>query len=216
MPSAASVLVAQAVHPYGIGGASICNLDEMFTGQICPRCGMPSGVRSDAPLQIMFKSAASRRYDGLLAQMADFPRGPTFKLFSDRFIEALATEERTGLLWRDVIGLKPTKTTRRFFEFLGASDTGAVVAPDGSTDGAEVCVACNRPELRSNSWRTWFAQWYVARQSLPDPLPRSFGFGEQTGGLMLAIPTDTLPPWRAAAATLAGVRWESVGIVARP
>jgi hypothetical protein len=203
------------VHPSGIGGASICNLDEMFTGQICDRCGMPSGVRSDAPLHISFKSGYSRRYDGLLAQMADFPRGPTLKLFSDRFIEALATEERAGLRWREVIGLKPTKTTRCFFELLGASHTGAVVAPDGGTDGAEVCVACGRAALRSDSWRTWSAQWYVARQTLPNPLPPSFAFGEQTRGLMLAIPTDTLPPWRAPAATLAGVRWESVGIVAR-
>src|SRR5215208_1925675 len=130
-----------AVHWYlsPVGGVEVQNPDALFTGGSCARCLVPLGVRTRRRMTVRHFDAPSRRSDGVLAQLPERPKGPTFHLFSERFRERLSASERRRFRWRAVNVSNPTKTTLPLVEVVASEVHVPAVALRGGNPDRERC-----------------------------------------------------------------------------
>jgi hypothetical protein len=204
---------SQVVTAVGQGGGIVQNRDELFTGQTCGVCLIPTGERTDAPIRIEFQTGYDRRYDGIMAMLEERPRGPTFYLYSAEFLEALSADQRNAFRWREAVASKPTPTTKHFFEIVEAQ---RVVPPVRLRDGTATvweCPRCGRLDSPQYREREHLPQWlqayvpnaaedlratvggqtprapylFVTGELLPEPLPPAFAVGESVRGLRVAV-----------------------------
>jgi hypothetical protein len=141
------------------------------------------------------------------------PGGPTYYLYSADFRDALTAGQRNAFQWREAVASKPTKTTKSFFEIVGAQH---VVSPVRLRDGTATiweCPHCGRRDTPQYREHPDLPQWlqayvpnavenllatmgnetprapylFVTGELLPEPLPPAFAVGESVRGLRVAV-----------------------------
>jgi hypothetical protein len=195
----------------GAGGVVIENLRDLYDEGTCETCLVPLGQRTKAPMRVFFRDGQSRRYDGLLARIDERPLHPTYCLYADRFLEWLLPAEREPLKWREVEVLNPTKITRRIFELLPAHVHAAVATLRGGKADVSVCRSCGRASDARYPLAGSLPDWlnpkgstryrgqpteYLVEQSLPEPPPPSFTYGNPVFGVSLVVTTPITPQRR--------------------
>lgn len=195
-------------------GAEIMNLRELFSEGVCPQCIIPHGVRTARPMRIRFMNASSRRSDGLLAQPPERLLGPTYGLYSDRFISLLSEPERKTMHWRPVDVANPTRTTRAFYEVAGSSFHFRAIALRGGNAFDDLCQHCGSRDdphfpgtgglptwLNPTSDLGWSGQpsRYLSAADLPDPMPSWFTVGDWNRGVSLGMSSHRFWPKRSSA-----------------
>ena len=218
-----------AVHWYlsPVGGVEVQNLDALFTGGTCAQCFVPLGVRTRRRMTVRHSDAPSRRSDGVLAQLPEQLKGPTFHLFSERFRERLSAAERRPFRWRAVDVSNPTKATLPLFEVVASEVHVQAVALRGSNPDRDWCPGCGRHGPPAYPLAGGLPDWlnpggepaggarprmFVAADSLPDPAPPWFTVGEWTRGVYLGMSCGQAWPERPRPGTV-GIHVEPLGAV---
>ena len=176
---------------------------------------------------VRYHDAVSRRCDGVLAQPPEVPRGPTFNLFSERFLSLLSAAERRRFRWRAVNVSNPTKITPALFEIVASEVHLAPVALRGGNPDREWCDGCGRHGPPNYPLVGCLPTWlnpdgesarreqpdlYVAAPDLPEPVPPWFTVGEWTRCAYLAVSRERT--WgRARPPGTVGVRAHRPGVV---
>lgn len=112
-------------------------LPTLFSGGVCPACNHPRGERTDVVLRV---DNAPQRVD------AGWVRAPFYthiRLFSERFLDLLASRERK--YFRPI--QMPPRSRRRFFELCGRPDVPLVGVRELESDGLE-CTECGHRAIR--------------------------------------------------------------------
>lgn len=210
-----------------MGGVEVQNLDALFTGGTCAQCRVPLGARTRRRMTVRHYDAPSRRSDGVLAQLAEQLGGPTFNLFSERFLALLPAPARRRFRWRAVNVSNPTKTTLPLFEVVASGVHVPAVALRGGNPDRQRCPGCGRCELPWYALAGSLPDWlnpegepaggdqpklYVAAASPPDPPPPWFTFGDWTRGAHLGLSSGQVWPERPRPGTV-GIHVEPVGAV---
>ena len=186
----------------GSGGVVVKNLRDLYDQGICDTCLIPIGRRTSVPLHVHFRDGQSRWWDGLLAQLDERPRGPTYHLYTDRFLDWLLPEERASLSWHEVVVLNPTKITRPIFELVPSRVHAQVATLRGGHADVAVCQGCGRASDARYPLAGMLPDWlnpkgstghagqpgqYLVRQSLPDPPPAACTYGTPVFGASLML-----------------------------
>ena len=210
----------------GVVGAEFENIDQLFTEGFCKECLIPFGSRSRRPIRIRYTDPIGRRTDGVIAQLPEVPRGPTFGLYSERFLSLVLGAYQKRFKWRRTVVSNPKKTTRPLFEIVGATVHVAAVALRGGNPDQLVCPACGRhgqPRYPHGCLPDWLnptgdLSWggqpdtFVAADSLRTPPPAWYSKGDWTRGVSLVAssvitrPASHRPGYR-------GIAFFAVGIV---
>ena len=167
-----------------VGGVAIENVDRLFSGGVCPECRVPHGTRTRRRMVVRHYSALSRRDDGVLAQLAERPKGPTFCLFTKRFLSLLSPGERQRFRWRPVTIANPTKITPALFELVASKDHLPLIALEGLDEN--ICEHCGRGDSLPGRDRDFLAL------SDHGPTPPWCTIGEWTRGVYLAVTAERL------------------------
>ena len=209
-------------------GAEVQNLHDLYAGGVCAACLLPRGPRTDAPMVLRHTDGMSRRCDGVIAQLRERPKGPTYSLFSDRFLARLTDAERGCLTWRPVEVSNPTKTTRPLFELVAAAVHLAFVALRGGRPDRFSCAECGYESppyyplaallptwLNPTGAPGWRGQpsYFLGAGSLPEPLPALFSAGDARSGPVL-VASDALQWPKTGSPGIKGIRRWPVGVVA--
>lgn len=224
-------LLAQHWFLSGCGGTELANLSELFSGTVCPRCLIPSGHRTDQPMKVRYLDGLSRQCDGVLAKTPECPDpvGPTYHLFTGRFLALLSNADQGGLRWRSVEILNATKTTSALYEIVHSEQHAELVALKGGSQSRFRCPTCHvrsEPYYPSvGSLPDWLNPWgddtrrqqpdlYVSATSLrASPW---YTFGDWRHGVRLATSDDRLwaghKPGRRIRG-LAGIGADRIGVV---
>jgi hypothetical protein len=212
-----------------LGGVRIENFSELFTERCCDACLIPFGERTRRRMRVRYEDPQSRRYNGVLAQLAEWPKGPTFHLFSDRFLRLLQPAERRRLSLRMVTVSNPTKITPRLFEIVKSATHLPLVALRGGNPDRPHCEGCERqgPPWYSlvGSLPVWLnptgilargdqPELFIAAGDFPNAVPPWFTIGDWRWGAHLAVSSDRMWPAHKPPAAASGIRADRLGVVA--
>ena len=185
-----------------LGEVKIENFSELFTGAHCDDCLIPFGERTRRRMRVRYEDSQSRWYNGVLAQMTEWPKGPTYHLFSKRFLSLLRPSERRRFRWRTVNVSNPTKVTPALFEIVSSEFHLALVALRGGNPDRELCERCGRQGVPSyslvGSLPTWLnptgvlasgnqPDLYIAAGDQSSSIPPWFTIGDWMRGPYLAV-----------------------------
>lgn len=210
------------------GGAVLQNLKTLFTGGYCSACLIPLGERTRWRMKVRYGDSLSRRCDGVLAQLTERPAGPIYRLYTKRFLSLLSPRERRTFGWRAVSVVNPTRTTPELFEVVGSDVHADVVALRGGTPDRFRCQVCGRWDLPAYPLAGSLPDWlnpdgedirrdqptlYLAANSLSEPRPSWYTFGDWHRGVCLAVSQHR---WtRSDQRSVNGVRTWPLGLVNR-
>jgi hypothetical protein len=152
-------------------------IDLYYEVPLCRHCGGTPGPRSAIPLSI--DAMTDPGFDGGFASI-----GPMMiRIFSEDFLALLSPAERNHLELRPINYHKKTK--KKYWELLGPAGPPFVAVAGLRPDGCQ-CAICG---FRSLGYVTENRRIhdYVARTSLPKPLPEVFTVGGQPDDVQLCI-----------------------------
>ncbi len=207
----------------------LLNPGELFTGGICRACLVGIGKRTNKRMKVRYTDPIGRRCHGVIARIADWPRGPTIQLFSDRFLDFLGLSNRRGFRWRPVEIANAGKLSQQLFEMVHSRvHVGVVSLRGGNPDFCLECEMCGRRDVPIYSLVGQLPSWlnpsgmldrmdqpelFVAAQAFRDRVPAWFTAGDWTRGVHLIARER---PWDARRPTAGrGVSLARVGCVAR-
>ena len=189
------------------GGVLLQNLAALFTGGYCQACRIPLGERTRWRMKVRYTDALSRQCDGVLSQLKERPAGPTYRLYTKRFLSLLPARARPRFRYRAVTVANPTKTNPDLFEVVGSDTHAEVVALRGGNPDQARCEVCGRWDLPHYPLVGALPDWlnpngedirrdqpttYVATDSLPNPTPNWYTFGNWRRGVSLGVSQQRL------------------------
>lgn len=211
-----------------LGGVTLENLDELFTGGHCDECSIPFGVRTRRRMRVRYDDPQSRWYNGVLAELPDWPKGPTFSLFSKRFLTLFRPSERRALRWRTVNVSNPTKVTPTLLEIVQSECHLPLVALRGGNPEREQCGRCGRRADPSyslaGSLPTWLnptgeprrgdqPELFIAAGARSKAISSVFTVGDWVRGPYLGVSREKMWPAEDPPPAAAGIAMHPLGVV---
>lgn len=142
--------------------------------RICPSCRHGRGERTEVAMRV---DNAPRRVDAGWIRAAGFH--DHIRLFSERFLKLLTTEERAHLEFRPIT--MPPGARREFYELRGRPDVPFVGVRGMDADGLE-CVECGHRSLRVLDPRLMDEGLHLTRFVCAEDLPKSLATCFTVGG----------------------------------
>lgn len=207
----------------------IINAEELFAGGSCPACSVGIGKRTTTRMRVRYTDPIGRRCQGVIARLAEWPKGPTIQLFSVRFLDFLGFSKRRAFGWRPVEIVNRGKVSQQLFEMIRSRvHVGAVSLRGGNPDFGLECETCGRRDLPTyplaGQLPTWLnpsgsldradqPELFVSAQALRTPVPAWFTVGDWMRGVHLVARKRPWEGRRPAEGT--GIGLALVGRVAR-
>jgi len=166
-------LVARLNRILPVTRVRMVNEHELFEGELCDRCGMPLGPRTQVPVVVERLPTAS---DGMrLESRRRFTGLGDVQGYSEQFLDTLTDAERRRLEWRPIQAR--SKQKRKFFELLGGRTHAPFVALEGVGVSLNECGVCGWRRPPFYSVEPPIPTQFIVRTALPRRIPSTLSVG---------------------------------------